>query len=448
MASPKTAGPAVKELFSRCRPARTTAMTLASFDGTNGASPVGTPILDSTGNLYGTTESSTNHGAVFELPAGASAVTILANLIDISGSALKLDGSSPAAGLVRDSSGDLFGTAEGGGTNAVGTVFEVPIGAGAATAIVTFDTANGSFPIGGLIADSSGNLYGATSQGGINNDGTIFEVASGTNNLTTLATFNGANGMSPQSSLLLDSSGNLFGTANSGGANGDGTIFEIAAGSSSVTTLVDFNGTNGSTPSGGLIFDSAGNLYGTTSAGGAGNNDGTIFQLPAGAHAVTTLYSFAGADGANPRATLLADATGALFGTTAAGGLSNEGTVFKLADTGFVTPTKLVFTQAPANVIVGQTISPAVTVSEEDINGNPLTGNSSITLTISGTAGATLGGTLDRTARQWRGHLQRSFDKRHWELHPDCQRRHRFARDFGNNQRDEPSQARFHPTSR
>jgi len=372
----------------------TTAMTLASFDGTNGASPVGTPILDSTGNLYGTTESSANHGAVFELPAGASAVSILADLIDVNGSSPKLDGSQPAAGLVRDSAGDLFGTAEGGGANLNGTVFELPVGASSVTAIVTFNTANGSFPIGGLIADSNGNLYGATSQGGANNDGTIFEIASGSNNLTTLATFNGANGMSPQSSLLLDSSGNLFGTANSGGANGDGTIFEVTAGSSSVTTLVDFNGTNGSTPSGGLIFDSAGDLYGTTSAGGAGNNDGTIFQLPASAHAVTTLYSFAGADGANPRSTLLADATGTLFGTTQAGGWSNEGTVFKLADTGFVTPTKLVFSQAPANVIAGQTIAPAVAVSEEDINGNPLAGTSSVTLTIGGTAGTTLGGTL------------------------------------------------------
>ena len=111
-------------------------------------------------------------------------------------------------------------------------------------------------------------------------DGTVFEVAAGSGTITTLASFNGTNGDDPYGGLVEDSSGNLFGTTADGGANGDGTVFEVAAGSDTITTLVSFNGTNGTTPMAGLVEDSNGNLFGTTNRA-ASNNDGTVFEMEA-----------------------------------------------------------------------------------------------------------------------------------------------------------------------
>jgi len=129
-----------------------------------------------------------------------------------------------------------------------------------------------------MIADSSGNLYGTTSGGGANSDGTVFEVAAGTHTLSTLVTFNGTNGEEPYASLIADANGNLYGTTSGGGANSGGTVFEIAAGTHTLSTLTSFNGTNGQQPYASLIADASGNLYGTTNTGGA-NDDGTVFEL-------------------------------------------------------------------------------------------------------------------------------------------------------------------------
>ncbi len=136
---------------------------------------------------------------------------------------------------------------------------------------------NGAYP-GPLILDAAGNLYGTTSEGGVNTDGTVFEIAAGTHTLTTLATFNGANGQNPATALTLDAAGNLYGTTIRGGANNDGTVFEIAAGTNTITTLFTFNGANGINPYSSLLADSAGNLYGTTSGGGP-LGGGTVFEL-------------------------------------------------------------------------------------------------------------------------------------------------------------------------
>ena len=117
--------------------------------------------------------------------------------------------------------------------------------------------------------DSSGNLYGTASAGGTANDGTVFELAQGSGTITTLASFNGTNGCRPDAGLVMDSSGNLYGTTYSRSASNDGTVFELAKGSGTITTLASFNGTNGYDPQAALIMDSSGNLYGTTSHGGA-----------------------------------------------------------------------------------------------------------------------------------------------------------------------------------
>ncbi len=121
--------------------------------------------------------------------------------------------------------------------------------------------------------------------------------------LTTLASFGGSNGDGPIAGLIMDTSGNLYGTTSGGGASGDGTVFELAKGSSTLTTLASFNGSNGQNPFAGLIMDSSGNLYGTTAYQGA-HGDGTVFEFAKGSSTITTLASFltkeGGGDGAVP----------------------------------------------------------------------------------------------------------------------------------------------------
>ena len=174
-----------------------------------------------------------------------------------------------------DSSGNLFGTTQFGGTAGLGTVFEIVAGTNTVTTLAQLGTS----PMGNLVEDSSGNLYGTTEQGGNYSDGTIFEVAAGSHTVTILADFLGlANGANPYGGLVADSSGNLYGTANSGGFNNDGCVFVYSLSSHTLTSLLNFNGTNGANPYGELFEDSQGDLLGTTVYGGADNN-GTVFEL-------------------------------------------------------------------------------------------------------------------------------------------------------------------------
>ena len=194
-------------------------------------------------------------------------------------------GAYPTGRVVVDSAGDVFGTTTGTGTSAYGTVFEIPISTGIPQTLVAFNSSNGSTPVD-LIADAAGNLYGTTKNGGASGYGTVFEIpASNPNVIDTLATFNGLNGQSPTSGLLIDANGDLFGTTPYGGSSnifgqptGEGTVYEVVAGSGTITDLVAFNGSNGAYPQAGLTADTAGNLYGTTSMGG-NNSEGTIFKV-------------------------------------------------------------------------------------------------------------------------------------------------------------------------
>ena len=297
------------------------------------------------------------NGAVFEIinTAGGYASTP-ANLLNFNGT----DGFQPAAGLTADASGNLFGTTAGAGVYWDGTVFEIAKTAGgyasAPITLVSFNGTNGASPEAGLIADSSGNLFGTTMLGGAYNDGTVFEIvktASGyASTPTTLVSFNGTNGSWPAAGLIADSSSNLFGTTSQGGAFENaygfftyGTVFEIvktASGyASTPTTLVSFNGSDGMFPASGLIADAEGNLFGTTSGGGA-NGQGTVFEIAKTADgyasAPTTLVNFNGTNGASPEADLIADRSGNLFGTTMEGGAYNDGAVFEVTDSGFLPP--------------------------------------------------------------------------------------------------------------
>jgi len=309
-----------------------TVTTLASFNSTNGSGP-DSVVRDAQGNLYGTTfqGGAFNQGTVFALAAGSNTLTTLASFNGANGSLPQAQG-----GLVLDAQGNLFGTTGLGGVFndgspfGQGTVFALAAGSNSITTLVSFNGPNGQYPYAGLVRDAQGNLYGTTEDGGANGVGTVFKLAAGSNTLTTLASFNGTTGKDPRSRLVLDAQGNLLGTTLVGGAFNRGTVFELAAGSNTLTTLASFNGTNGFGSETGLVLDAQGNLYGTTTVGGA-NDRGTVFELAAGSNTLTTLASFNGANGSQPVTGLVLDAQGNLYGATARGGANDRGTVFELS---------------------------------------------------------------------------------------------------------------------
>jgi uncharacterized repeat protein (TIGR03803 family) len=332
--------------------------TLTALASASGQIPEAGLIADAAGDLFGTaTQGGANgNGTVFEIAKNATGYAATPTvLVNFNGA----NGDQPASGLIADAAGNLFGTTILGGTHGDGTVFEiVKTASGYAstpTVLVSFNGTNGISVYSTLIADAAGDLFGTTAGGGLG-DGTVFEIAKTAGGYastpTTLIAFNGANGQSPHAGLIFDAAGDLFGTTELGGANSAGTVFEIAktAGgyASSPTMLVNFNTANGANPYAPLIADSAGNLFGTTYFGGA-NGNGAVFEIAktTGGYASspTTLVSFNGTTGASPHAGLIADAAGDLFGTTYSGGTTSAGTVFEVSKTGGVyagTPTTLV----------------------------------------------------------------------------------------------------------
>ncbi len=249
---------------------------------------------------------------------------------------------APYGGVISDPAGNLYGTTYGSHVQ-FGTVYELTRGAdGTWTQMVlhTFAGGNdGRNPVEGLVRDQAGNLYGTVPIGGAGNSGAVFELSPGSGGNWTwniLYSFTGGNdGAIPYSSLVLDASGNLYGTTSQGGATGNGVVYELSPGSGgwTQTVLYTFNGTDdGSWPSGPLTFDQAGNLYGTTTQAGA-DGWGTVFKLAPSSNGWTPsiLYTFTGdADGADPEYGVIRDRNGILYGTTTGGGSGEAGTVFQL----------------------------------------------------------------------------------------------------------------------
>jgi uncharacterized repeat protein (TIGR03803 family) len=266
------------------------------------------------------------------------------------------DGAHPLAGLLAGKNSGFYGTTFNGGagpSGGVGTVFKVS-SSGAETVLYSFQGASdGSSPEAGLIAGKKGVLYGDTVYGGSTcatiGCGTVFElVPKGAGYLEHVlyAFAYGNDGGNPIGGLLIDKSGGLYGTTSRGGGstactNGCGTVFKLTPSGSGFaeTVLYHFQGgSDGATPDGTLIADGKGSLYGTTYGGGSGTacsgGCGTVFRLALAGSVYTEsiLYNFQGRpnDGANPRAALLAGKNGALFGVTLRGGAKNAGTVFQL----------------------------------------------------------------------------------------------------------------------
>jgi uncharacterized repeat protein (TIGR03803 family) len=211
------------------------------------------------------------------------------------------------------------------------------------TMLHTFTGPDGANPQSRLIQDATGNLYGTTYYAGQSGYGTVFKMASN-HKLTVLYSFAGPpDAANPSGPLLIDKSGNLYGTTVWGGASNMGTVFRLSS-TGAETVLYSFNGntTDGNNPQGGVISDPTGNLYGTTEAGGNGAGCtfygcGIVFELDTAGHE-TILHNFNGeGDGAIPWAGLLRDAAGNLYGTTVEGGTSGLGAIFKLNTAGTLT---------------------------------------------------------------------------------------------------------------
>ena len=437
--------------------------------GSDGAYPQASLIFDANGNLYGTTSNGGKMsgsicsglggcGVVFELSPPKSGTGPWTETPIYTFTGANGDGAVPYASLVFDAKGNLYGTTIGGGigdgkgNNQDGTVFELTPPSGGsgpwkeATLYSFAGGSEGGDPVANVIFDTNGNLYGTTVLGGITTGatcgasvgcGVVFELSpptggSGPWTQTPLYSFTGkTDGSYPYAGVTLDSKGNLFGTTATGGSksgpvckgtNGCGVVFEVSppsGGSGDWTESVAYafqDGSDGGFPYAGVVFDTAGSLYGTTVQGGntsgANCSDfdgcGVVFKLTppsggTGAWTETQAYLFnGGSDGGFPYAAVLLDASGDLFGTTSNGGtltgsncsdIGGCGVVFELSpQVGPVvqfTPSSLNF----GNVIVG-TKSTVKTVKVANIGSATLNiGNIGISANFAisaNTCGATL----------------------------------------------------------
>lgn len=321
--------------------------------GTDGDLPYSTLVADGTGALYGTTQYGGKHGfgTVFKLtPPGAAHGWVETVLHSFAGGN---DGQGPAAGLAMDAQGRLYGTTEFGGTADQGTVFRLtpPTGSGTAWSLGILHGfkggTDGAAPIAAVILEPGGAVDGTTGNGGSANMGTVFRLTPPASGQTAWSerivhVFTGGNdGSVPAGSLIIDSSGALYGTTNLGGGTANaGIAFELippATGQTAWTRklLHSFKGgSDGAYPAAGLTAGAGGVLYGTTRNGGA-QSKGTIFKLKPPVTGTTwsesVLHSFGSAgDGALSDAGLVIGKGGALYGTTVSGGSGSGGTVFEL----------------------------------------------------------------------------------------------------------------------
>jgi uncharacterized repeat protein (TIGR03803 family) len=265
-------------------------------------------------------------------------------------------GFTPEGTVVRDAKGNLYGVTYGGGASNYGVVYESspPVSGGTWTNTVLFSFpggTNGGGPYGTLVRDKAGNLYGATLYGGNTTAcpdgcGLIFQLevpqtegGSWTENV--LFTFSGTNGTNPTGSMVFDSLGNLYGTTVLGGTSDDGVVFElnppVSGGDWTYNMLYSFAGgtTDGANPPSGILLGSGGNIFGVTRAGGS-SSAGIVYELEppgsgTGPWTETILYTFTNStDGGIPEGSLVAAKSGTIYGTTLMGGASKDGTVFEL----------------------------------------------------------------------------------------------------------------------
>jgi uncharacterized repeat protein (TIGR03803 family) len=297
-------------------------------NGNDGAFPRSQPAIDNSGNIYGTTNGgggSSNCdggcGTIWEYSASGQYNVL--HKFDFT------HGSQPVGQLLRDSAGNLYGITTDGGPNNAGEVFEYTAG-GKFKVLHTFAGTDGAYPECSLIQDRAGNMYGTTEGGGgAGNDGTVFEIQSG-GQFTILYSFTGGNdGANPVGGLDRDRSGNLYGTAENGGANSVGTVFRLAP-DGTFSTLYSFaGGTDGAYPQGDILRVKD-TLYGATSSGGDSNGYGVVYKVDIAGGAETVLHSFTGTDGSTSVSRLVSKHR-KLYGAAAYGGADDDGVVFSMA---------------------------------------------------------------------------------------------------------------------
>ncbi len=314
----------------KIKPDGTSYSAIFQFDSINGTSPFGSLILDSV-NLYGMTPQggNTNMGVLFKIKRDGTGYT---KMIDFAGSA---NGSYPVGSLIENGA-FLYGMAQYGGANDMGTLFKIKTDGTGYSRLFDFDSLSGRFPFGSLISDGT-YLYGMTNQGGINNLGVIFKIKTDGTAFSKLLDFAGAaNGQFPRGSLFFDGIF-LYGMTDQGGANDMGVVFKIKPDGSAYTDILDFAGTsNGRSPWGSLISDGV-FLYGMTRAGGADNTCGSdgcgaLFKVMTDGTGYTKLVDFGASNGSAPYGALVAEGS-FVYGLTANGGsgscITGCGTIFR-----------------------------------------------------------------------------------------------------------------------
>ena len=315
--------------------------------GTDGSDPTAVVTIGPDGNVYGTTAmggggctSDYGCGTVFKLTPPPTTChfaicpwteTVLYRFADN-----PEGGAIPYWGVIFDSQGNLYGAAAVGGTGGAGTVYELsPSGGGwIAKTLYNFQGGiDGAIPLTNLTMDRTGTLYGTTEFGGTTGNGNVFRLVRNGASWTEESIYSflgGVNGMAPQGGVILDSAGNLYGGTVGGGTIGGGVAYELSPtsdGSWTYTILSNFNGSINSN----LSFDAAGNLYGTTYAGGA-HDDGLVFKLSysGGVWTQSMLGSFSGLNGALPIGDVLVAPDGNFYGTATFGGKYGYGVVWEI----------------------------------------------------------------------------------------------------------------------
>jgi uncharacterized repeat protein (TIGR03803 family) len=309
---------------------------LYNFTGSaDGESPYGSLVRDTAGNLYGTTEAggASGEGTVFKV--GQSGTHTV--LYSFKGGS---DGANPYVGVIRDAAGNLYGTTANGGASGLGTVFKLTK-TGKETVLYSFaGGSDGCYPYGGLLRDAAGNLYGTTEVCGASGVGTVFKLTN-TGKETVLHSFAGgsSDGEFPSfTSLLMDTSGNLYGIAEQGGTDNLGVVYKLSK-SGKLKVLYSFAGgtSDGCDVFGTPFMDAEGNLYGTANACGSAHV-GIVWKVSQkGKETVLHNFTAGSSDGAEPIAGVIADAKGNLYGDTYQGGSANLGTVYKLNKNGTLT---------------------------------------------------------------------------------------------------------------
>ena len=291
------------------------------FDSINGSYPTGTLIQSNNGLLYGMTPEGgiNNCGVIFNFnPVG----NVFNKLLDLD----SVDGSFPQGSLMQASNGLFYGLTKDGGINNVGVLFNFnPVG-NVYTKLIDLDAINGANPYGSLLQAGNGLLYGLTPSGGVNGAGVLFSFNPASNNFIKLFDFDGTNGANPFASLIHAGNGLLYGTTRSGGINGEGVLFSFNTAGNIYTKLLDFDGINGSVPTGSLSQGSDSLLYGTTASGGL-NNQGVLYSFNTNGNVFSSLYDFDGTNGNSPRGTLIQTSNGLLYGI-ANGGIYSYGVIF------------------------------------------------------------------------------------------------------------------------